>query len=267
MSRKVEGSRREGGWVKVEKRRRKYRGRGRRNRKKKVFTLFLANVRGFVSKKTSLEKIVDNLKPTVIALNETLLYGQNKVEMKSYTSFSMNRTKTKGGGVSTSIREELRDSVVGAGESQGEDEYLITRLECYSPPLTIINCYREQEKVGEVEQEARWGRLRKELETVRARGEFCLLVGDLNKHVGCDDLGVRGNKPLVDRGGHLVRSLLATREWYLVNAMGEEVVEGGPFTRQDPATGALSCLQLFIVSKELRPYVTNDRLGQEDGGC
>ena len=37
--------------------------------------------------------------------------------------------------------------------------------------------------------------------------------------------------------------------------MGEEVVEGGPFTREDPATGERSCLSLFIVNKELEPYV------------
>ena len=33
------------------------------------------------------------------------------------------------------------------------------------------------------------------------------------------------------------------------------MVTGGPFTRLDPATGNKSCLDLFIVSKELLPYV------------
>ena len=190
------------------------------------------------------------------AYNETLVYGKNKVEHDSYISFTKNRKVGTGGGISTLVREEIKDYVVGAGEGQGEDEYLVTRLECYSPPLSVVNCYGEQDKVGPEEQLARWGRLRKELETIRARGELCLLAGDMNKHVGCDDLGVPGNKPEVDRGGHMVRALLATGDWLLVNAMGEEVVEGGPFTREDPATGALSCLQLFIVSRELRPFVT-----------
>ena len=66
--------------------------------------------------------------------------------------------------MSTSVRQELRDYTVLAGEGKGEEEYLITRLECYSPPLTIVNSYGEQEKVGKEEQEERWGRLRKELE-------------------------------------------------------------------------------------------------------
>ena len=34
------------------------------------------------------------------------------------------------------------------------------------------------------------------------------------------------------------------------------MVEGGPFTRKDPATGNLSCLDLFVVSRELLPHVS-----------
>ena len=50
--------------------------------------------------------------------------------------------------------------------------------------------------------------------------------------------------------------MLATGNWFLVNAMGEEIVQGGPFTRVDPATGRLSCLDLFVVSRELKPFVS-----------
>jgi hypothetical protein len=45
--------------------------------------------------------------------------------------------------------------------------------------------------------------------------------------------------------------------------MGEEVVEGGPFTRRDPATGNQSCLDLFIVSRELRPFVKKLKINSE----
>ena len=83
-----------------------------------------------------------------------------------------------------------------------------------------------------------------------------MLVGDLNKLVGSDEWGVRGNHPEVSPGGRLLREMFMTREWVLVNALGEEVVVGGPYTREDPATSGKSCLDLFIVSKELRPYVS-----------
>ena len=46
----------------------------------------------------------------------------------------------------------------------------------------------------------------------RAKKEFCLLGGDLNKLVGCDDLGVEGNYPEISPGGQMLRDLLATRD-------------------------------------------------------
>ena len=103
--------------------------------------------------------------------------------------------------------------------------------------------------------ENKWRGLRRDLEEIRLRGEFCLLAGDLNKLVGCNKWGVPGNNPEITLGGKLLRELLATRDWILVNSLGREVVEGGPHTRKDPATGVLSCLDLFIVSRELLPFV------------
>ena len=84
--------------------------------------------------------------------------------------------------------------------------------------------------------------------------DFCLLSGDRNKLVGSGRLGVEGNDPKVSRGSKLVRTLLASGNWFLINGM-VELVEGGPFTRQDPANGKLSCLDLFIATTNLRPYV------------
>ena len=84
----------------------------------------------------------------------------------------------KGGGISTSVRQELKEQLILAGEVQGDDEYQVVRLDCYNPPLNIINSYGEQKMVGKEEQEERWGRLRKEMEGIRERGELCVLVGD-----------------------------------------------------------------------------------------
>ena len=104
-----------GRWTKVERRRR-YRGKGRRHRKRNSCTIFLSNLRGFNSKKTSLARVLKDLNPTVLMYNETLLYGKNKVENDGYISFSKNRQTKKGGEVSNSVQEVLKELVVGAGE-------------------------------------------------------------------------------------------------------------------------------------------------------
>ena len=216
----------------------------------------LMNVRGFRSKRESVKRILKKEKPAIVILNETQMLGRSKVDLKPFTSWSKNRTEKGGGGITTAVSPHLAHSAVGVGEGEQGDEYLVTRLEAFTPALTIINCYGEQRKVGKEVVEAKWGRLRKAMEEVRARGELCLLVGDLNKLVGCDEWGVEGNHPEVSPGGRLLREMFMTREWVLVNSLGEEVVQGGPHTRVDPATSGMSCLDLFIVSKELRPYVS-----------
>ena len=101
---------------------------------------------------------------------------------------------------------------------------------------------------------------------IRARNEFCLLAGDLNKLVGREKYGVPGNHPEVSTGGHFLQHMLKTRDWFFVNSMGDKVVEGGPFTRHNPATGRLSCLHLLVVSRELRPYVKNYLSTQIESG-
>ena len=173
----------------------------------------------------------------MILMNETLLLGNMKVSLPSYTSWSRNRTEKGGGGIATSVADRFKDCSVGAGQGEDEDEFLVTRIECFSPALNVINCYGEQRSTKKEEVEKKWEKLRKEMERIRARKEFCLLAGDQNKHVGSGDLGVPGNKTDVSLGGRLVRDLLSTRNWFLVNGLGEEIVQGGPWTRKDPATG------------------------------
>ena len=236
------------------RRRKKRRGQGKREKKTtQGLSILFANCRGYVSKKESIFQIVDKIKPSVICLNETGLRGNNKVNIDGYISFSKNRAEQIMGGISTSVTEEWRQHLVCAGEGEGDDEYHVIRLDNFSPAINIINCYGEQDKDEKVVV-GRWGRLRKEMEVIVARQEHCLLVSDTNKHIGCDELGVAGNHAKVSRGGHLVRALLSTGEWVLINNM-PGVVEGGPFTRVDPASGALSCLDLFICSTGLAPYV------------
>ena len=74
-------------------------------------------------------------------------------------------------------------------------------MEGFQPALCIINCYGEQRKTNKDEVEKIWRRLREVMEGVRARKELCLLLGDLNKLVRNDKLGVPGNSLEISLGG------------------------------------------------------------------
>ena len=225
------------------------------NTRKSTFSVLLVNLRGYKSKETSLKKVIAQVYPSMVALNETMLSGKMKVSLPQYISWNKKRKEKGGGGVSTAVSAEYSDTTVGAGDGVGDDEYIITRVECFKPALSVINCYREQRKINKEVVEEKWKRLRADMENIRAMGEFCCVLGDLNKLVGTGQLGVPGNHPEVSLGGRLLRELLVTRNWFLVNGLGPELVMEGPFTRKDPATRNLSCLDIFIVSRELLPYV------------
>ena len=48
-------------------------------------------------------------------------------------------------------------------------------------------------------------RLSKDLKDIEERDETILIIGDLNRAVGCDEWGVAGNHSRVSYGGQLIR--------------------------------------------------------------
>ena len=159
------------------------------------------------------------------------------------------------GGVATLIEDGLKSNTVKITEGDMNDEYIITRIDKCLPALNIVNIYGEQEgRKGRGQVLESWTRLRNDLDRIKMKGEFCLIARDFNKKVGNDELGVRGNHPEVTFGGELVRELVASEEFILVN--NSEVARGGPFTRIDPADETKkSCLDLVLASPNLMPFV------------
>ena len=158
-------------------------------------------MRGFKSKERSLMKVMKKTSASMVALNETLLTGKTKVSLPSYTTWTKNRTEKGGGGIATVVNQTFKNHAVAAGEGENDDEFLITRVDTFTPALNVINNYGEQRCTRKEDIEEKWQRLRKELEAVRLRGEFCLWAGHLNKLVGTGDLGIPGNNPDISLGG------------------------------------------------------------------
>ena len=77
------------------------------------------------------------------------------MNLDSYAAWSKNRTMKGGGGIATAVARQYKDLSVGAGEGKEDDEYLITRIDSFSPALNIINCYGEQRKTSEIIRKGR----------------------------------------------------------------------------------------------------------------
>ena len=77
-------------------------------------------------------------------------------------------------------------------EGENDDEYLITRYSNFKTLLNLINVYSEQESwVSATDVQDRWGRILEDIHIIERRNEDIILLGDLKKHVCCDDLVVQ----------------------------------------------------------------------------
>ena len=199
-----------------------------------------------------------NVSPSIITLNETALNYKKKPKLNNYISFQRNRSEKSMGGVCTLARSEYKDTFMKVTEGDNSDEFLITRHSNFTTPLNIINIYGEQEsRCSKEEVEDRWGRILAEICKIERRKELILILGDMNKHIGNDDLGVSGNHSKISSGGELLRGFLSSGKYICLN--NSPKTTGGPFTRYDPSKPleeeSMSCLDLVIVSKALEPFI------------
>ena len=190
---------------------------------------------GFNSKQKSLSAILIQLRPNLVTLNETCLKNRLKMSLSNYKSFNRNRCDGQSmGGISTSVLNEEKMYAIKATEGIDKDEYIITRHSHFYNPVNVVNIYGEQEsRVKEVDIENRWARIYEEVLKIQNRKEACIILGDLNKHIGNDDLGVKDNHPKISFGGELVRALLSEGEFICLNNHPNTVhrwtiYQGGP---------------------------------------
>ena len=232
--------------------------RRRANKKNPINTVNLkilqTNIYGYISKKESLCEIANAESFDIITVNDTALKGSMKVKIPKYFCYSKNRERNKGG-VATVVANYLKQNASKVAEGREGDEYIITRIDITIPAINVVNIYGSQEgRVDKDEVEKSWLRLLEDVKDIEDRDEDVIIIGDLNRAVGGGEWGVKGNKEKVLPGGQLVRNLIMTERYILINNL--DIVKGGPWTwvdRQDSTRR--SCLDLGIISASLVPFV------------
>ena len=84
-----------------------------------------------------------------------------------------------------------------------------------------------------------------EMVALTEQGYACLLVGDFNGHIGCDDQGVVGNNPDINYNGRLIREFVFNNDLVIVNADKDRC--SGTFTRV--VSNSVSLLDLAIEGR------------------
>ena len=101
------------------------------------------------------------------------------------------------------------------------------------------------------EIENHWEEVMEVVTRVEAREEHLVIIGDANRHLGSY---IPGNIEKVSYGGELMKELLETGKYVLINST--EKTRNGPWTREDPSNNDnKSVLDLVIVSSGLEKFV------------
>ena len=213
------------------------------------------NIRGLDSKIVSLKSVLSVVSPDIVTLNETHYIDKKRINIEGYLAYQRNRKARAGGGIATLVSDNIAVDSIKVKEGLDEDEYLVTKHDKFLIPINVINVYGEAEsRASNQVVEDRWFRIVSELKSIENKGEFALVIGDLNKHIGNV---IKGNHNKVSFGGKLINDLLDTDKYVLLNASSK--VKGGPFTRFDPSCpndeSSMSCIDLAIASTGLAMYL------------
>ena len=152
------------------------------------------------------------------------------------------------GRVALLVRNPDEGAVLKTAEGHDKSEFIITRHSNFEVPINVIVYYGNQESRSNVEEiDQNWNEIMKEVIKIEERQEGLIWVGDFNRQIG--DI-VKGNKKKVSHGGSLIRDLIESDKYVLLN--GSSKVKNGPWTRYDPSSPddneRKSALDLAIVS-------------------
>ena len=198
------------------------RGKPRKNALKK-FKVMMNNVRGFKTKERMIRRIIAEEEPVVIALTETKMDKDEKVEkIPGYLMSRVDRD-SDGGGVMLAYKESLEHLMVSTVEHKLHDaEILWQKMYNNKIKLKIGVIYMPQESRTNLESLREIYRLiEEEVADAQQKGESILILGDLNCKVGKT---IEGNKDEITKGGKLLLKMMKKYKMKMVNA--EECCEG-----------------------------------------
>ena len=182
--------------------------------KEKFATLYLNNINGYTSKKTSLTNIISLLKPSILCLVETKVIKSKVYKLKNYDNVVKRNIKQGKGGMLIAIRNNTFTSVNETTASDNEN--IITAEILYSTTLVrIILCYGPQEESNTDIKYEFYQDLAIEVESAMLNNALPIILGDFNAKLKNDD----NNRTIADSGNGklLLDNIIAKYELKVCN--------------------------------------------------
>ena len=186
-----------------------------RNKMKNVSIMYL-NVRGLKSKLESLKEIIDEQKPDIIALVETLLCENDAIELKNYEIIRNDR-EAGGGGVLIAIKKEMKSIVIEDGTCKETTDTLWIRIYNKKEDIRLGVIYNPQEsKTTKEDLNKLYKNIEKQVQATIHSKQKLLIVGDFNCKIGTI---IDGNKEEVTVGGKILRKMMTENKLTVVNSL------------------------------------------------
>ena len=128
------------------------------------------NIRGLKFKLESLKEIIDEQKPDIIALVETLLCENDAIELKNYETIRNDR-EAGGGGVLIAIKKEMKSIVIEDGTCKETTDTLWIRIYNKKKDIRLGVIYNPQEsKTTKEDLNKLYKNIEKQVQATRIQG-------------------------------------------------------------------------------------------------
>ena len=160
-----------------------------------------SNINHLLSKFETLQSIIEETSPTVIALVETKLGEKQEIAVDGYYPVPMNRDEN-GGGVMILVKKELKNITVTVEKKKDVGEVLWVTLSNGRNNIRMGVVYAPQENKTKLDElQVMYKGLKEQIKQARKEKQNILLVGDFNCKIGPR---IKGNTDEITKGGKLL---------------------------------------------------------------
>lgn len=214
--------------------------------------IFYQNVRGLKSKKNSLDNMLEEQKPTIIALVETHLHPEEDMNLEGYTIIRNDRSE-KGGGILIAYKENIKNIVTELEMSIEHYEGTWIEINNGVGKIRIGLVYFPQENESKARITKAYTALSEHISQNKERCDEILVIGDFNAKIGRGDQHENQS-----RSGKIMQDFIKSNELVIVNHL--EVTEGR-WTRNE--SGVKSEIDYILSSEKAADVVTEVHIDEE----
>ena len=240
------------------------RGYGNKNRNKnnkeknKQLSIVGTNSAGLNSKKESFFSIINIIKPSIITVQETKHSKFRTLKIPGYQTFERIRNGKSGGGLLTSIINDLNPVLIFSANDN--IELLTVEVKVGNDKIRIINGYGPQEHDDTNSILIFWQEF--EAEVIRAKDYNRNIIVQMDANAKLGSEVIYGDPHKMSNNGKLLNDIIERQDLVVLNAL--EICKG-TITRERnfENKSEKSVIDYILVSRDLVQFVTEIKIDEE----